>query len=49
MSKKSPHQVSVRETTYEKLREIARKNGEHVSTTLDAIITRYLDERSKLS
>lgn len=37
--------IPVSEALYERLREQARKNGEQIGTTLDAIIRRYLDEK----
>lgn len=46
VTKRKQTYVSVRESTHEKLRELARKNGEQISTTLDAIINRYLDEKA---
>jgi predicted DNA-binding protein len=36
--------ISVRASTYERLRAAAAKTGEQVGTLTDAIITRYLDE-----
>lgn len=43
MSKRA--QISVRVETYEKLRDVARRNGEQVGTLVDALIRRYLDEK----
>jgi hypothetical protein len=41
--------ISVRAETFEKIRELARKNGEQISTTIDGLIRRYLDEKAKQS
>lgn len=40
-------QVSVRGTTYDKLRAYARRHGTQVDPTVDAIITKWLDEVEK--
>lgn len=37
--------VQVRESTYERLRELANRNGEQVSTYLDGLIVQWLNER----
>ena len=37
--------IPVSEALYDRLREQARRNGEQIGTTLDAIIRRYLDEK----
>ena len=37
--------IPVTASTFAKLRELARKNGEQIGTTLDTIIRRYLDEK----
>lgn len=41
--KRVKREISVRETTYERLKALAQKNNEHISTTLDSIINLYLN------
>lgn len=43
------HEIPVRETTYQRLRDAARKNGEQLGTYADALINRWLDEREKVN
>jgi len=38
-------QISVRGSTYDRLREAARKNGEQISTLVDAIVNKWLDNQ----
>lgn len=45
--RRKPYQISVRSSTFDKLKELARKNREHLSTTLDAIIRAYLDQERR--
>lgn len=42
-------QISVRGTTYDKLRAYARRHGTQVDPTVDAIITKWLDEQERTS
>lgn len=42
-------QVSVRGSTYAKLKTYARQHGTQVGPTVDAIITKFLDEQEKTS
>jgi len=41
--------ISIRGSTYEKLQEAARKNGEQISTLVDAIVNKWLDEQERRS
>jgi hypothetical protein len=43
MSKK---QVSVRGSVYDAIRERARAGGEHISTLVDGILVKWLDEQN---
>lgn len=43
--KREPRQISVRGTTYDRLLDAARKNGEQLSTFADALIVAWLNER----
>jgi hypothetical protein len=40
--------INVRASTYEKLAKLANANNEHLSTTLDGIITAYLDHPDRI-
>jgi len=37
-------EILIRESTYERLQERARKGGEQVSTFVDSLINQWLDE-----
>ena len=45
MTRPKQTQISVRASTHARLKERARRNGEQLSTLLDALINRYLDEK----
>ena len=48
-TKRKRGQISVRGSTYDKLRAYARRHGTLVDPTVDAIITKWLDEQERTS